>query len=788
MGCDCDGGAVDLVERGGLTVALGGNPNAGKTALFNALTGVRQRTGNWPGVTVDRKEGRFEFDHRKVSVVDLPGTYSLDATTLDQRIARDYLLSHDADLFVNVIDASNLERHLYLTVQLLEMNVPLLVALNMVDVAAKRGITIDADALSRALGCPVVPVVATSGQGITELKTAIDATATSQCNAGFLLAHAEPVEEAIAELQPIVAEHAGDADARWLTLKLLEDDADARDSVTHDVAAEAATWQTRIEARFGEEAEIHIAGSRFSHAHALARRATKRADSADGNLSDRVDRVVLGRLWGIPVFMAVMYTMFMFTINVGGAFIDLFDGLAGAVFVDGLGTVLDSIGLGGWPRVLLADGAGGGIQVVATFIPIIAALYMFLSVLEDSGYMARAAWVMDRSMRSIGLPGKAFVPMIVGFGCNVPAVMATRTLESERERKLTILMNPFMSCGARLPVYALFAAAFFPRDGQNVVFALYMIGILAAIATGMVMKRSLLSGESEGFMMELPAYHRPTLKGIGLRTWDRVKLFVREAGRVIVLMVLALAVLNSVGTDGSLGNEDTDSSVLSEVGRAMTPAFSPMGIEDDNWPATVGIFSGVLAKEVVVGTLDAVYTDLAADEAGHVADDEPFWFWSAVGDSFVTVPANLREVADTVIDPLGFGVGAVDGTESAAAEQEVDEGVFGAMEDRFDGRIGAFAYLLFVLLYFPCVATIGAIVREAGRRWAAFVAAWTSGVAFFVATVFYQGATFGRHPLSSVVWITALTCVVVAVVVGLRAWAARQDQVELARELVGAGR
>ncbi|MCP4225670.1 MAG: Fe(2+) transporter permease subunit FeoB [Actinomycetia bacterium] len=789
MGCaDCGGRLAVAIDDHELTVALGGNPNCGKTALFNALTGVRQRTGNWPGVTVDRKEGRFETNDRRINVVDLPGTYSLDAATLDQQIARDYLLSHDADVLVNVVDASNLERHLYLTVQLLEMNLPLLVALNMVDVAAKRGITIDADELSSALGCPVVPVVAVSGHGTDQLKAQIDITATSHCHCGFSLAHSEPVEEAVAALEPLVAAHADEVDARWLTLKLLENDPWAHDIVGPEVGAAAAAWQVSIEAEAGEEVDIRIADERYSHAHALAQRATRRTSSPAGNLSDRVDRFVLDRFWGVPIFLAVMYAMFMFTINIGGAFIDFFDGVAGAVFVDGFGNALDSIGAGGWPRVLLADGVGGGMQVVATFIPIIAALYLFLSILEDSGYMARAAWVMDRFMRSIGLPGKAFVPMIVGFGCNVPAVMATRTLESERERKLTILMNPFMSCGARLPVYALFAAAFFPRNGQNVVFALYLIGILAAVATGMIMKRSLLSGESEGFMMELPSYHRPTLRDIALHTWDRVRLFVREAGKVIVVMVLALAVLNSVGTDGSLGNGNTDASALSAVGRSISPAFSPMGIEEDNWPATVGIFSGVLAKEVVVGTLDAVYTNLAAQDAGEAIDDESFSFWAAIGDAVATVPTNLREVAGSIADPLGLGVGDVDSTEVAADEQQVSEGTFGAMAARFDGRIGAFAYLLFILLYFPCVATIGAIVREAGRGWALFVALWTSGVAYYVATVFYQGATFSQHPLGSALWIGALTTGAVAVVLGLRVWAGQRDPSAAQNELVGVDR
>ncbi len=459
--------------------------------------------------------------------------------------------------------------------------------------------------------------------------------------------------------------------------------------------------------------------------------------------SDRIDKVVLSRIFGVPVFLAVMYLMFMFSINIGGAFIDFFDGVAGAIFVNGLGHLLENLGAPDWLIVFLAHGAGGGLQVVATFIPIISALYLFLSVIEDTGYMARAAFVMDRFMRSIGLPGKAFVPMIVGFGCNVPAVLATRTLESERERKLTILMNPFMSCGARLPVYALFAAAFFPANGQNLVFSLYVIGILVAILTGMIMKRTLLSGESTGFMMELPPYHMPTVKGVALRTWDRVRLFIKEAGQVIVLMVLAINLLNSIGTDGSFGNEDTDHSVLSVMGRAITPVLSPMGIKEDNWPATVGIFTGVLAKETVVGTLDSLYSNMVEQANGPVAEP-PFDFWVALGRAAATVPVNLLGVKDLLTDPLSLDVGDISTPEAAAQTQAVNMDVFGAMAARFDGQAGAFAYLLFILLYFPCVATIGAIKRETGVAWAGFVAAWTTGVAYLSASLFYQIATYQR--------------------------------------------
>ncbi len=756
-----------------LTIALGGNPNCGKSALFNQLTGIRQKTGNWPGVTVDRKEGRFTLDGEEVAVIDLPGIYSLDASSLDEQVTRDFLLSHEASLIVNIVDAANLERNLYFTVQLREMGLPMVIAVNMMDVARKRGIELNLEHLSEHLGCPVVPIVATTGEGTDELKRQIIRVAKEETFSGFHVAHDENVEQAIADLQPALAGKCAQADSRWITLKLLEGDPHAEHLAGEALWPRVKEWQETIQKRAGEEADIYIADARYSHAHVLAQHVIRERGKVGRTVTDRIDRLVLSRIFGVPLFLLVMYLMFMFTINIGGAFIDFFDILAGAIFVDGLGGWLRALSAPEWLVVLLADGAGGGVQVVATFIPIIACLYLFLSILEDTGYMARAAFVMDRFMRTIGLPGKAFVPMIVGFGCNVPAVMATRTLENERERKLTVLMNPFMSCGARLPVYVLFAAAFFPTNGQNLVFALYLIGISAAVLTGLIVGRTLLSGRSTGFMMELPPYHLPTLKGVTLRTWDRVKLFVRDAGKVIVIMVMALNMLNSVGTDGTFGNQESDQSVLSAFGQAVTPAFAPMGIKEDNWPATVGIFTGVLAKEAVVGTLDSIYTRIAAEESGTTEMEEPSGFWSTVREAVATIPENLAGLSELLLDPLGLNVGDIDNLQTAAEAQEVSSGIFGTMASRFDGQEGAFAYLLFILLYFPCVATMGAIARETGGRWAAFVAAWTTGVAYTTATLFYQLATFGRHPGNSTAWIIFFSLLAFGVIYGLRLWGRR---------------
>jgi ferrous iron transport protein B len=758
-------------------IALIGNPNCGKTTLFNALTGANQRTGNWPGVTVDRKEGQFQVNAREITLVDLPGVYSLDVadgeTGMDELVARDYLLSGEANLVINIVDASNLERNLYLTTQILEMRLPMVIALNMIDVARQREIDIDPRLLSERLGVMVIPLSAVTGEGVGELKARVGQFVSDISPSATSIAYPAVIEEALHELVPYITTHSSKriVEPRWTALNLLQyEDRVAPELGGPELLNLVVKNRRQIHQVLGEDLDILIADSRYGFIQQVTKDATRRTGQISDTLSDRVDRVVLDRWWGIPIFLGVMYLMFLFTINVSAAFIDFFDLTAQTIFVDGFGQLLQNINAPGWLIALLADGAGGGIQTVATFIPVIGFMFLFLSILEDSGYMARAAFVMDRLMRLVGLPGKSFVPMLVGFGCNVPAIMATRTLENSRDRLLTILMNPFMSCGARLPVYALFAAAFFPIGGQNIVFGLYLLGILAAIVTGLVMKKTILKGEVSHFVMELPPYHLPRVKGVLIRTWERLKAFLWKAGRVIVLMVMVLGLLNSIGFDGSFGNQDSDRSVLSATSKAVTPVFSPMGLQPENWPATVGIFTGVFAKEAMVGTLNSIYSQLAKEDNPNAAGDEKaFDFWGGIQEAIATIPANLADLPNQLLDPLGLNIGDTSDVKTAAEEQEVDVGTFGAMAKRFDGKAGAFAYLLFVLLYFPCVSATAAVYRETNARWTIFVALWTTGMAYVVATVFFQIATFGRHPGFSLMWIAMMTCFTVGVFFALKA-------------------
>ncbi len=752
-------------------VGVVGNPNCGKTTLFNALTGSKQQVGNWPGVTVEKKTGNYQFKNQTIDLVDLPGTYSLEATddsvSLDEKLARDYVASKQADLIINIIDASNIERNLYLTSQLIEMRVPMILVLNMMDMVKKRGITIDMNCLAEKLGCPVIPITASHKKGMDALKTAINSATISHPTPVLTINYPLLLEQAIETTSTLLTQIAQDAncDLRWLSIRALEEDTLAKSLIDKDTYSQIQKLQQQLEIETDDEIDILAADARYGFVNELTQKSLCKLGEVNRHHSEIIDSIVLNRFLGIPIFLLVMYTMFMFTINIGSAFIDVFDQLVGAFLVDGLAVYLSQLNFPEWLVVLLAQGVGGGMQVVATFIPIVGFLFLFLSALEDSGYMSRAAFVMDRFMRMIGLPGKAFVPMIVGFGCNVPAIMATRTLDNEKDRILTNLMNPFMSCGARLPVYALFAAAFFPVGGQNLVFGLYLFGIVVAVLTGLIMRHTLFKGTATPFIMELPAYHLPTIQGVLIKTWDRLKSFLLNAGKVIVPMVLVLNFLNALGTDGSFGQENSDKSVLSEIGRSLTPMFKPMGIKEDNWPATVGIFTGVLAKEAVVGTLDALYSQMAMKDSVEITT--PFNLKTAIIDAFATIPENLLGVADNLLDPLGLNIGNVADLESATQSQEVKRGTFSAMQESFEGQAAAFAYLLFILLYAPCVAATAAIYRETNAGWTVFVLFWTTGLAYLTATVFYQTATYSQHPSYSLAWISALLLSFASVLAGL---------------------
>ncbi|MGI0495540.1 Fe(2+) transporter permease subunit FeoB [Alkalinema pantanalense CENA528] len=658
------------------------------------------------------------------------------------------------------------------------IGVPILIALNMMDLAAKREIRIDDRRLSERLGCPVIPLCAHTGKGIQHLKEAVHRALDTPTIPSTHVAYPPVVEEALTDLQPILQArdvNTRSMDLRWFALNLLQYDDRHLPDLGQETLHRIAHHRHRIHQTLGEDTDLLIADSRYTWIRQRIQDVTERTNLVKQTVSDRIDRVVLNRFLGIPIFLIVMYLMFLVSINLGGAFIDFFDIGIGTILVGGTTHLLQQIQAPGWLIGLLADGVGGGIQTTATFIPQIGLLFVFLAILEDSGYLARAAFVMDRLMRFMGLPGKSFVPMMVSFGCNIPGIMATRTLENRRDRLMTILMNPFMSCGARLPIYALFVAAFFPTNGQNIVFLLYVLGILAAIFTGLVMKHTLFRGEAAPFVMELPPYHLPTPKGVLLRAWERLQTFISRAGKMIVIMVIILGLINSVGVDGSFGKQNSQDSILSAFSRTITPVFTPMGIQQDNWPATVGLFTGVFAKEVMVGTMDSLYTTLAQD-ATRVTNEPPeeFDFWGGLRSAVASIPTNLAGLTNQLLDPIGLGILSSTGDQQAAAkEQSIHYTTFGQMATRFGSTTAAISFLLFVLLYFPCVSATAAVYRETNIGWTLFVALWTTGLAYWVATFYYQMMTFNQHPGSTISWLGGLSVVMVSVIVGLNRFSNR---------------
>lgn len=741
-----------------MTIGLIGNPNSGKTTLFNQLTGSRQRVGNWAGVTVERKEGIFSTAENQVTLVDLPGTYSLTTisqqTSLDEQIACHYILGGEADLLINVIDASNLERNLYLTLQLLELGVPCVVALNMLDIAKTQHIDIDIPALSTQLGCPVVALISTRGNGIEELKSAVDSCPAPQDFQRVI--YPQVMMQEVATLAAAMPADTSALRRNWLALQMLEGDIY---SATHAGNANALLPQVqrRLAQQQIDDPALTIADSRYQAIATLCARVSNSHLTLPNKLTQALDKVILNRFLGVPIFLLVMYLMFVMAINIGGALQPLFDVGSATLFIQGTQWVGYMLHFPNWLTLFLAQGIGGGINTVLPLVPQIGMMYLFLSFLEDSGYMARAAFVMDRLMQSLGLPGKSFVPLIVGFGCNVPSIMGSRTLDAPRERLMTIMMAPFMSCGARLAIFAVFSAAFFGQQGASIVFSLYMLGIVVAILTGLVMKHTIMRGEASPFIMELPVYHIPHMKSLLLQTWQRLKGFVLRAGRVIIIASVFIGALNSFSFNGKAVDSINDSA-LASVSKVLTPLLIPMGIHPDNWQATVGLVTGAMAKEVVVGTLNTLYTAEKITTAPF--DPASFDLWGSLTGAVGTTWSNLQSTFSVSVlsNPIEASKG--DGNMSASS--------MGVMSTQFGTAISAYSYLIFVLLYVPCVSVMGAIARETNRNWMTFSILWGLNVAYSLATLFYQAATFADYPMHSAVIIITVLIVNALILTGLR--------------------
>lgn len=653
------------------TIALVGNPNCGKTTLFNAITGSNQHVGNWPGVTVEKKVGEFKYKNKIYNVVDLPGTYSLGAYSDDEVVARDYILKGNPDVVINVVDATNIERNLYLTTQLLEMGAKVVIALNMVDEAKTRKIDIDLKNLSMNLGVPVISTVASKKIGLNELiERAIDYI-DERTPTYKKLSYGENIDKEIEIIRELLDNSKISYPTNWIAIKLLEGDQD----ILQQIKGEGIVKE-RLES-LGDMAmdyELEIVDRRYNFINNVVKKSVVKPSESVVTITDKIDKIITNKYLGLPIFGIIMFIVFQLTFKVGqdllGGIVESWVEVAGAF----ISKELMLINSPEWLISFISDGIFGGVGAVVAFIPLITVLYFFLGILEDTGYMARAAYIMDSIMRALGLQGKTFISMIIGFGCNVPGIMATRTLESKKDKMIAILINPFMSCGARIPIYLVFISAFFPKHGGIILFSIYALGIIVALIMGKVFSKVLFKGESSHFIMELPPYRLPSLSSVMRNMWEQVVHFIERAGTIIFTVVAILWVLSIF----PLGVEPySQASLLGKIGTLLAPIFKPAGF--GTWQASVSLAAGIAAKEAVVAVLGMVYAGVSE------------------GSELVTAIQNA-------FTPLT-----------------------------------AVSFMVMVLLYTPCAATIATVKQETNSyKWAAFIAVYTFVIAWLASVIVYQ--------------------------------------------------
>ncbi|MCD6584327.1 MAG: ferrous iron transport protein B [Desulfobacteraceae bacterium] len=719
------------MEKRQLRIALAGNPNSGKTTIFNNLTGTRQKVGNWPGVTVEKKEGDIHKFGRDMRIIDLPGTYSLTPFSIEEIVARDFILDENPDVVIDIIDASNLERNLYLANQLRELDCKVIFALNMADVAKSRGFKIDAKKLSELLGVPVIFTVGNRNEGLDDLLKAAIALAESplEIPEERRVRYSNDIESAIGELRDFIklrVDATFSYNLRWTAVKLLEDDKIIKDRIREQVTAESESILTKAEKlrgklgnRLDDDPEIVMTDDRYGFIAGTIKEVLSTSTLQRVDISRNIDLVLTNRFLGFPIFIFFIWAMFQTTFTLGAYPMEWID--AG---VGGFSTFFEHVLPDSLLKDLIVDGIIAGVGSVIIFLPNILLLFFCIALFEDTGYMARAAFLMDKIMHLIGLHGKSFIPMLMGFGCSVPAIIATRSLESRKDRILTILITPFMSCSAKLPVYIALAGTFFAAHAGTVIFIIYLFGIFVAIVTGRLFRTALLRGEDAPFVMELPPYRVPMMKNLLIHMWDRSKMFLKKMGGIIlagsiVIWVLSsfpqniqyskdydaqIAMVNQSYEQVMPGNEDDENSLrqqkdaqiheisiakkaeraeksyIGRIGKAIEPVFQPIGID---WRGSVALLTGFVAKEIVISTMGVLY--------------------AAEGD----------------------------GESDALSNALLKSGMT---------PLSALSMMIFVLLYIPCLATIGAITRETGSvKWTLFNIAFTTGVAWGMSFIVYQG-------------------------------------------------
>lgn len=647
-----------------IKLALLGNPNSGKTTLFNALTGSNHYVGNWAGVTVEKKEGQLTYKDKKIIITDLPGIYSISPYSIEEKISRNFIIDEECDLVINIVDASFIERNLLLTIQLLELNRPMIIALNMMDEAEKKNIKININKLSEILGVPIVPIVARDEHGIDNLLDEIS-NYNFDKNHNFSINYGEEIESKISDLEKILSKvDTKNYNLRWLSLKLLE-----KDEELYEI------YYNIIKNLNLKGYDEEISKIKFDFIDNTLKKSAHIPKIEFDKKSNFVDSIFLNRFLGIPIFLSMMAFVFYLTFNVGSIFQDILDIFFSDYLSNAVNILLTTLGVNELVISLIVDGVIAGVGGVLSFVPNIAILFLAISILEDTGYMARAALIMDKWMVKVGLSGKAFIPMILGFGCNVPAIMSTRSLENENDRLLAILINPFMSCGARFPVYVLFSSIFFPGNETLIMFSLYTLGIFMALLFAYIFRKTLFKGEQTPFIMELPPYRVPSLKTLYIHVWEKVKDYITKAGTVIFGASVLIWILLNFNFTGIVSIQN---SFGASIGKAIAPIFKPLGF--GNWQSALSLLSGVAAKEIVVANMSILFGGLEASKEVFVS--------------------NLSQ---------------------------------------YFTKLSAYSFMVFVLLYTPCVAVISVIKKETNSwNWTIFSVAYQLSVAWFTAMLVYQ--------------------------------------------------
>ena len=667
-----------------IKIGLAGNPNSGKTTMFNNLTGAKQYVGNWPGVTVEKKSGKIK-GHKDVELVDLPGVYSLSPYTLEEVVTRNFMIDDKPDAIINIIDASNIERNLYLTTQILELGIPTVIALNMIDIVEKRGDVIDIDKLSKILGCPVVKTSALKGNGTKDVAMKAIEIAKSNKGTNFNMSFSTEVADALKDIKSLMKSNnitSIGLNEQWMAIKIFERDSNFMEklSLDNNVEEKIEAIIAKCEKEFDDDSEGIITGERYEFIGSIVSKVIKKKNTSKHTLSDKIDKIVTNRILALPIFALIMWGVYYIAVSSLGAILTDWtnDTLFGEIIGENVATFLENIGTAPWLQGLINDGIIGGVGAVLGFVPQIMLLFFLLALLEDCGYMARIAFIMDRILRKFGLSGKSFIPVLISSGCGVPGIMATRTMENDKDRKLTIMLTTFIPCGAKLPIIALFAGAIF-GGASWVAPAIYFLGIFMIIICGIILnKTKAFKGEAAPFVMELPQYHIPSMKGVLIHMWDRGKAFIVKAGTIIFVACAVIWFTSSF--NWTLQMVDAQDSILASIGKVIAPIFAPLGF--GNWQSAVSTVSGLVAKENVVGTFGVLF---------------------GIAEAAEDTPALLTQIGTMFTSASGL------------------------------------AFIAFNMLNAPCFAAIGAIRREMGSwKWMWITIGFQTLTAYIVALIINQ--------------------------------------------------